>query len=272
MVKIAKLVYVHQSIMDKRLIKFLLKRPASWMACCQILVAMICKRSHVITRRNGIVIQTKIGNGEGLFCAVAGIDYEPEMRWFLDQMKPDQCFIDVGANVGIYSLHASRRLGNRGKVHAFEPTPETFDTLNQNIRLNSFINIESHKLALSDHCGILHLVAGDRPASNATSVEGSGLSIQALTLDEFRETHPDRKIDFIKVDIEGGEEAFFRGGKDALRRDNPVILFESMHTGPSYPERQFLRDLGYRLYFLEINQLSEIPEDSIQGGNVIAMR
>ena len=258
--------------MDKRLIKFLLRRPASWLACCQTLVAMICKRSHVITRRNGIVIRTKIGNGEGLFCAVAGLDYESEMRWFLDQMKPDQCFIDVGANVGIYSLHASRRLRDRGKVHAFEPTPETFDTLNQNIHLNSFNNIETHKLALSDHCGILYLVAGDRPASNATSIDGSGLSIQALTLDEFRETHTDRKIDFIKVDIEGGEEAFFRGGKDTLHRDNPVILFESMHTGPNYAERQFLRDLGYRLYFLETNQLSEIPEDSIQGGNVIAMR
>jgi len=257
--------------MDKRLINFLLRRPATWMACCQTLVAMICKRSHVITRRNGIVIRTKIGNGEGLFCAVAGIDYESEMRWFLDQMKPDQCFIDVGANVGIYSLHASRRLGDQGKVHAFEPTPETFDTLNQNIHLNSFTNIEAHQLALSDHCGILHLVAGDRPASNATSIDGSGLSIQSITLNEFRETHPDRKLDFIKVDIEGGEEAFFRGGKDVLCRDNPVILFESMHTAPNYPERKFLRDLGYRLYFLETNQLSEIPEDSIQGGNVIAI-
>ena len=76
----------------------------------------------------------------------------------------------------------------------------------------------------------------------------------------------------VLVDIEGGEEAFFRGGKDTLHRDNPVILFESMHTGPNYPERQFLRDLGYRLYFLEKNQLSEIPEDSIQAGNVIAIR
>lgn len=258
--------------MDKRLIKFLLKRPASWMACCQTLVAMICKRSHVITRRNGIVIRTKIGNGEGLFCAVAGMDYENEMRWLLDQMKPDQCFIDVGANVGIYSLHASRRLGAHGKVHAFEPTPETFETLNQNIQLNRFNNIETHKLALSDHCGILYLVAGDRPASNATSTGGSGLSIKALTLDAFRKSHLERKIDFIKVDIEGGEEAFFKGAIDTLLRDNPVILFESMHTGPNYPERQFLRDLGYRLYFLEKNQLSEIPKESIQGGNVIAMR
>lgn len=258
--------------MDRRLITFLLRRPASWLACSKTLIAMIFKRSHVITRRNGIVIRTKIGNGEGLFCAVAGMDYENEMRWLLDQMKPDQCFIDVGANVGIYSLHASRRLGDRGKVHAFEPTPETFQTLNQNIHLNSFNNIESHKLALSDHCGILHLVAGDRPASNATSIDGSGLSIQALTLDEFRESNPDIKIDFIKVDIEGGEEAFFRGAKDTLRRDNPVILFESMHTGPDFPERQVLRDLGYKIYFLDRNQLSEIPEDSILGGNLIAIR
>ena len=74
------------------------------------------------------------------------------------------------------------------------------------------------------------------------------------------------------MDIEGGEEAFFRGGKDTLQRDNPVILFESMHTGPNYAERHFLWDLGYRLYFLENKRLLEIDRKSLQGGNVIAIR
>ena len=258
--------------MDRNLIFFLLKRPSSWFACASTVAAKLKKQSHVVTKRHGISIRTRIGNGEGLFCAVAGLDYENEMRWLMSRLKPGMTFLDVGANVGIYSLHASRRIGETGRVYAFEPTPETFDILNNNILLNKIKNVDLYQVALSNLCGTLNLIEGGRPASNGTAIDGTGKSIPALTLDQFRKENPGIRIDSIKVDIEGGERAFFEGARETLLSDQPVILFESMHTGPEHPERHFLWDLGYRLYFLENKRLLEIDRKSLRGGNVIAIR
>jgi len=236
---------------------------------------MLCKRRQVTVARQGLRIQTRIGDGEGLFCAVAGTAYESEMDWFLNQMSAGQIFIDVGANIGIYSLHASRRLNTSGKVYAFEPTPATFEALTRNVQLNRITNVECHKMALAERSGMLSLVVGNRPASNSTSkVTGSsesGITIPATTLDEFCETHSVAEVDFIKVDIEGGEFAFFKGGMRTLHKHKSTILFESMHSGPSYPERDLLRELGYKLYFLKNNSLKELSADSTFGANIIAM-
>ncbi|MCX6845863.1 MAG: FkbM family methyltransferase, partial [Verrucomicrobia bacterium] len=205
---------------------------------------------------------------------VAGTAYEAEMKWFLQQMQPGQTFLDVGANIGIYTLHASRRLGPGGKVHAFEPTSETNVILTHNIAMNHLVNVECHQVALAEHSGILYLVAGDRPASNSTAESAeqahSGVSIPATTLDEFCAQQAVPAIDFIKVDIEGGELAFFKGGREALLKHKPVILFESMHTGPSFPEREWLRQLGYQLFFLNQDTLETVDPDATRGANVIA--
>lgn len=217
---------------------------------------------------------TGTGNGEGLFCALAGTEYEAEMEWFLDQLKPGQTFLDVGANIGIYSLHASRRLGPEGNIHAFEPTPETFNMLTANISNNRLSNIRTSAKALADKSGILYLVADGRPASNSTSFHAdrdSGLrQIEAITLDEYRDSNSGMKVDFIKVDIEGGERAFFEGGKRTLSEDKPLILFESEHTGPDFPERKLLRDIGYLLYILDSGLLVEINCDSTIRSNLVA--
>lgn len=262
--------------MDKRLITFLLHRPASWISCGQVMAALLLKQSEVTVKRQGIRIRTRLGNGEGLFCAVSGTDYEPEMRWFLSQMKPGQVFVDVGANVGIYSLHASRRLGDQGKVYAFEPTPQTHEILLENIRINRIANIECLPVALSNRNGHLSLIEGDRPASNRVSdtvtTEGKeGLLTRSMTLDSFCGEHEVTKIDFLKADIEGGELSLFEGGRKSLARFRPTILFESMHTGPSFPERTILKDLGYKLHCLDCNGIRQLSDHEEFSGNVIAI-
>lgn len=260
--------------MDKRLLHYLIQRPTTWLACTQVALAKAGKKPTVTVSRQGLRIMTGTGSGEGLFCALAGTEYEAEMEWFLDQLKPGQTFLDVGANIGIYSLHASRRVGPQGNIHAFEPTPETFDMLTANISKNRLLNIRTCAKALADKSGILYLIADGRPASNSTSSEAdraSGLNqIEATTLDEYRDSNPGMKVDFIKVDIEGGERAFFEGGRRALSEDKPLILFESEHTGPDFPERKLLREIGYRLYVLENGNLVEISCDSQIRSNLIA--
>jgi hypothetical protein len=72
------------------------------------------------------------------------------------------------------------------------------------------------------------------------------------------------------VDIEGGESAFFEGARKTFLSDKPLILFESEHTGPEFPERQLLRNIGYELFLLDNGQLVEVPEGSQVRSNLIA--
>ncbi len=261
--------------MDKRLLHYLLKRPSTWFACAQVAIARARNRHTVTVWRQGLRVHTGTGNGEGLFCALAGTEYEAEMEWFLDRMKPGQTFVDVGANIGIYSLHASKRLGCNGAVHAFEPTMETFSILEGNIARNRLTNIRANRLALAEKSGTLVLVAEGRPASNSTSADvdqsPDAVRIEATTLDEYTGSNPGMKVDLIKVDIEGGERAFFEGARKTFLSDKPLILFESEHTGPDFPERAVLRDIGYKLHLLENGELVEVPHGSQVRSNLIAI-
>ena len=260
--------------MDRKLIWFLAKKPAAWASCIKVAGAMLMKRSEVTINREGILLTVRIGNGRGLFCALAGNEYEAEMRWFLAKMNEGDLFVDVGANIGVYTLHASRRVGAKGKVFAFEPTPETFSDLQQNVQSNRCLNVTCEKIALADQIGEGRLIECGRAASNRISLlppRGKRATIQVGTLDDYCRTNRIRKIDFIKVDIEGGEADFFSGGIKTLKKDKPIILFESAHTGPAYLEREILRGLGYNLYIFNKKVQEVAGNDSSPSGNVVAI-
>lgn len=197
------------------------------------------------------------------------------MAWFLNKMKQGDTFVDVGANIGIYSLHAAKKIGDSGTVLAFEPTPETFRILRNNVELNRLRNVKCHQFALSDRAGVSKMVAGDRPASNRLAAEFeenhdcNGISVAKF--DDFCKTNLVKKVDFIKVDIEGGEKAFFAGAIETLRKHKPIILFESIHTGPEFPEREFLRAIGYQLNVLEKGELVVYSDSLSTTGNLIAV-
>jgi FkbM family methyltransferase len=260
--------------MDRKLIWFLAKKPAAWGSCIKVAGAMLMKRSEVTVNREGIRLTVRIGNGRGLFCALAGTEYEAEMRWFLAKMNEGDLFVDVGANIGVYTLHASRRVGAKGKVFAFEPTPETFSDLQQNVQSNRCLNVTCEKFALADQIGEGRLIECGRAASNRISLippTGKRATIQVGTLDDYCRTNRIRKIDFIKVDIEGGEADFFSGGIKTLKKDKPIILFESAHTGPAYLEREILRGLGYSLYIFNREVLEVAGNDASPSGNIVAI-
>ena len=260
--------------MDRNLIWFLAKKPTAWASCMKVACAILMKRREITVNREGIRLTVRVGNGRGLFCAVAGTDYETEMRWFLAKMKEGDLFVDVGANIGVYTLHASRRVGVNGKVFAFEPTPETFSDLQKNVQSNQCLNVKCEKIALADQIGEGCLVECGRAASNRISLlppTGKRAKIQVGTLDDYCQTNRIRKIDFIKVDIEGGEADFFSGGIMTLKKDKPCILFESAHTGPAYLERKILRGLGYKLILFNKGVQKEAGNDASPSRNIVAI-
>ena len=206
--------------------------------------------------------------------------------------------IDVGANIGLYTILADKRVAPGGTVWAFEPSEESSGRLHRNLQLNGVTTVRTIRTALSAmHGGKLELARntgrgdGERflvdggASGGSGSVAGAGdvELVPVTTLDHyFYETlgTPPR-IDFMKIDIEGGELLVFQGARRLLTANhNLVIMFEST---PANAERygyhqedlfRLLREMGYGL-FCRDRQTGEWRSDEAwlkQAGNIWAAR
>jgi FkbM family methyltransferase len=191
-------------------------------------------------------------------------DFERTEREFLKAyLRPGDVFVDVGANIGLFSLIAAPLVGPSGKVIAFEPTGRTYKRLLNNMRLNAFNNLSTFRLALSDHNGQQPFFASkdgfDAWNSFAQPVAGHSFEheeVQCETWDRFALKHDLLgNVTMMKLDVEGWEAHVLAGGKNALsREDAPVLQVEftdavAAAAGTSCRELyQVLEDLGYRMF------------------------
>ncbi|HXZ80687.1 MAG TPA: FkbM family methyltransferase [Terriglobales bacterium] len=162
-------------------------------------------------------------------------------------LEPGMCFFDVGANVGYFSLLAARRCS---RVFAFDPAPAIYRQLCSNVALNPGLNIHPFDLALSDQSGPVDFWVANGAEQNGNSSlqrcdNSVQISVQASTLDAFVAEHRIPKIDVMKIDVEGAEDAVFRGGGDALASSAPDIVFEAL---PGSHAGDLLLPFGYRIY------------------------
>ncbi|MBI5169456.1 MAG: FkbM family methyltransferase [Candidatus Eisenbacteria bacterium] len=149
----------------------------------------------------------------------------------------DGVFLDVGANQGELTLVAAHR-APRGRVYAFEPVPEWFARLEENVALNAFTHVRAFRLALSDTEGEVEMFASAAGHGDADYNEGlSSLhrsetrsvsvgSFPTLPLDAFAAREGLDRIDLIKIDVEGAEERVLAGGRETLARLRPVLVLE----------------------------------------------
>lgn len=145
-------------------------------------------------------------------------------------LHPGDTFVDVGANVGWYTAVASRAVGDRGRVIAFEPAPTSFRYLSRTVKANDCRNVTLEPKALSDRPGTLTLHIGETNKGHnsilATAPGMERVSVPAVTLDDYFRSAPGR-VDLIKIDTEGAE-GLILGGMDETFRKNPgmSILME----------------------------------------------
>lgn len=133
-----------------------------------------------------------------------------------DNLKPGQVFIDVGAQVGYYSILAAR-IGAR--VHAFEPSTANRKYLEKNIADNAAQNITVYPYALSDINGSAHLYNGKTPGENSLLGSGEGEIVETVRFDKL-----DITPDMIKIDVEGAEKQVLLGMSKVLYAEKPIIL------------------------------------------------
>lgn len=167
---------------------------------------------------------------------VSGL-YEPNSMLALRDFLPrGGTFLDVGANMGLFSLLAARMVGSSGQVFAFEPSSRDFDRLVDNLRLNGLDNVQPFRLALSDTQGRAPLlIAGEPHAGHNTlgrhlvydGVESVGTEVVAtVALDDFAVERRIDRLDLVKIDTEGGEYRVLLGARKTLQRLRPVLMFE----------------------------------------------
>jgi FkbM family methyltransferase len=194
--------------------------------------------------------------------------FEPLCRSIiLSHIAPNAVFVDIGANMGLYSLQARKRVGPGGRVIAFEPNPATLARLRRNLELNG-MEIELFGVALSNREETVTLYAPEG-CHGETSMRKSGcgrvveMRVQAVRLDDILPRDIDR-IDFVKIDVEGAEALVFDGARAMLRRFRPPVLLEI--------NEQASRAFGFARYdatkiLLEVNpeyRIHEVTPHSIR--------
>ncbi len=163
-----------------------------------------------------------------------GVYDERGIRFIKKQLKPDHVFLDVGANIGTYSLSASSCLQKNigGMVYSFEPVSHIFEIFKNNIELNHIDNIVPSQLAVFEKNTTLELYVSSRENLGMSSMfhhdteSGEVEKVEAIKLDDFIETNQIGRVDLIKIDIEGAELFALRGMKKAIEQFRPTLLME----------------------------------------------
>ena len=230
--------------------------------------------------------------GDSRLCEMLYFDqFEPETRGFLDAfLRPGDVLLDVGANVGLYTIAAARIVGNAGQVHAFEPCSQTFSRLEENVRLNGFGNVSCHRLALSDSNAEAELaLAKDgfdawnslgKPYMGET---GGHETVRTVTLDSFVSQHRlEGRVTVIKIDVEGWEKQVLVGGEKLLAAANaPAMCVEfteeaAQLAGSSCAALyETLEGLGFKMFTVGATPDTVIPFalcDPFPNVNLLALK
>jgi len=159
--------------------------------------------------------------------------YEPHVTKALHRLlSPGSTFIDVGANIGFFSLLAASRVGSGGRVIAFEPNPSNCELIHRSITANGFEKIITlHSAAVAEKKGQLYFTAPGIDSNgrviNPAEAAGGAItlsSVEAVALDDvLADTN---RVDVIKIDVEGAEARVWQGMRQTIQRHRPILAFE----------------------------------------------
>lgn len=189
-------------------------------------------RSQIRTARtrHGFAMRLDLGQfvDRTIYCTGG---WEPlETMVIAAALKPGDSFVDVGANIGFFSLLAHRLVGPGGRVHTVEATPSTADLLEDNLARNGAGAIRVHRCAAGDRDGTVTMVVHDASniGSNHLSFDEDAVGAQAaVPLRRLDSLLAGEAIRLIKLDIEGAEAMALRGAGALLDGDAaPALLFE----------------------------------------------
>jgi len=194
--------------------------------------------------------------GRGLF-ATGSFDMAA-IQPVLDELCSGSVFVDVGANVGFYSVLASTLVGETGHVYSFEIDQRPLSCLRKTLEISPLKNISVEDVALSDVDGTVTFVPEAEHGHNYIQRESNkgGLVVNSVRLDTWVKKSGLQRLDAVKIDVEGAESLVLKGAKDSINRFRPIVVCEACeHTARFGYQPDLLieifDDMGYDASWLE---------------------
>ncbi len=184
-----------------------------------------------------------LGTTDHLSLSIFGIHEPLETELVKHALKVGDVAIDIGAFIGYYTLLFAKLVGDKGKIYAFEPAPQSFSLLKKNVELNDYKNIILENVAVSN--------------KKFTKTLNKNEKIEYINLDEYFKTY-NGKVDLIKMDIEGAEKLAIEGMSSLLHKNKNVKILTEFHPlelkkSGVEPEDylQVLREYGFEIYHID---------------------
>jgi FkbM family methyltransferase len=214
-----------------------------------------------------------------LYCG--GLPDYHEMRFMRHYLRPGDGFVDVGANVGIYTIYAASCVGYHGRIDSIEPGPMALRRLNENVRLNKLPHVHVHPVAASAEEGHARYASGQDTVNRLDAGSGRGwiadeIEVRCVRLDNLL---AGERYAMGKMDIEGAEPLALAGAEWMLEARNPPVWLLEMngslrHYGFTEEGlRNWLSARGYDLALYDSARrcLEFVPEPWTSRPNVLAV-
>jgi FkbM family methyltransferase len=190
-----------------------------------------------IFSRRGILYELDLSQGIDFAIYLGGMFERSTAVALAKLIEPSSLVLDVGANIGAHTLHLANLVGPKGRVLAFEPTDFAFRKLRRNIDLNlsltSRVDAFRYFLTANDGAGVPKAIYSSWPLAVEAGLHAKHLgremqteSAQARSLDSVLSESADRKVQLVKLDVDGFECEVLRGATSILRDARPIFVLE----------------------------------------------
>ena len=206
---------------------------------------------------------------------------EKELQLFLQIVKAGDIVLDVGANIGAFTVPLAKAIGKTGRLYAFEPQRIIFQRLNANIAINDLTNVRTHLTAVGSEISTIPVPVIDY--SIETNFAAISLANRSLFINILHENVPVTTLDsmdfktaysihdcpsFIKIDVELMESEVLIGGRNLIQRCKPLLYIENSCIMTSRPLIELLYDMNYIPYWdIQFAYNREVFEGIIEDTN-----
>jgi len=153
-----------------------------------------------------------------------------EVQFLQSVLRAGMHVIEAGANRGVTAVAIAKKVGSEGHLYAFEPVPEFYEKLKENLLRNDAENVSVHQLALSDRRGTIQFYKHGGGSGITPAEDAEALCVEATTVTDFLAQQGEEGIDFLNLDCEGSELLVLQGARSILEGHGPQIFCE-IHRG-----------------------------------------